>query len=157
MKLLANFLTVRTMTQFKVLKINERFVTQLAIFSNYFTKPNDFFESIFSIFVDSVLIIAIITSAGFVVNYSYDVQPVLAAAKIFVAASQCEGMFRGVKGKTKERNDLQYEIQRIVDEGKEEYCVFGTIMIRIQVDCLPNGYPVHCVPNDFAVAEFSVA
>lgn len=107
------------MTEFKVLKYSQVYMTFLGLYSNRLTEPtNEFFPSVGSCYMLPLIFVAFTSSATFVVkHYSTDIMAAVGALKLFFSAFQCGGMFLGFGLKMVNVKALHLELQQVVDEG----------------------------------------
>lgn len=101
---------------FKVLRYNQNLMAILGIYSN--ETKNEFFKSPVAIFILFILSVFAITSTGI---YAYkniqQFDDALQAIYVSIAGIQCVGMYVTVGRKMREIKTLQFELQKIVDEG----------------------------------------
>lgn len=107
------------MAKFKVLKVNQTYMSWLGLYSYSLTEPtNEFFKSIGSYYNLISMVALFVTSCVFIYkNYSTDITAAMNAIKVCVSTVQWVGIFIGLGLNMIKIKSLHCELQQVVDEG----------------------------------------
>lgn len=109
----------KSKVQFTVLKYNQICMSWCGIYSDHLKEPsNEFFKSFATYWTLVSMVLAIVSSAWYIVeNRTIHVKESLGAFKIAFAAFQSTGMFLSIGMKMIDIKALHLELQKIVDKG----------------------------------------
>lgn len=108
------------LNKFKVLKVNQDYMTWLGIYARDLTETtNPFFKSIGAYWILGAMTICVIASWVYVREFwTIDVKSALGALKILAAGIQCFGMFLSVGLTRSQTRAFHVALQKIVDQSK---------------------------------------
>lgn len=106
-------------SKFKVLKVNQDFMTWLGIYSRDFTETsNPFFKSFGAFWILGAMTVCTIGTLIYAREFwSSDVKSSLGALKITAAGIQCFGMFLCVGVKRRQTREFHVGLQEIIDKS----------------------------------------